>query len=458
MDETSKKRYGRLMLLMPPGSAKSTYASVVFPSYYLGEEGRRRLILTSYGADLARKMGRRTRSIIRQARYKRIFDATLSDESSAAEQFLLTNGSEYMASGLLGGITGNRADGAIVDDPVSGREDAESETMRQKTWDAYHDDLLYRLVPGGWLVLIMTRWNADDIAGRILPEEWNGESGEFDCRDGRRWRVLSLQAKCETTTDPLNRKLGEYLWPQWFDREYWIEAERNPRTWNSLFQQRPRPTEGAYFTTDMFLVDGQPIESPANGGTWRRFDVVFAVIDSALKDNTEHDGVAVTYFAFSRHKQTPKPLLILDWEIHHIKAADLEEWLPNVYARLEQLAEEWQILFRSLGAFIEDKVSGTMLLQQASRRGLRAHPIDSKLTALGKKVRAVNISGYIQGGQVKISRAAYEKRMPFKNATRNHLLSQALAFEPSSKDQGQDDLLDTLSYGCALSLGNAKGF
>jgi predicted phage terminase large subunit-like protein len=247
LEEVANTRHGRMMVFMPPGSAKSTYASVVFPSRYLGAQPNRKVILASYGDDLARKMGRRTRSIIRQRRFKGIFDCELTADSQAAQEFSLTNGSEYMACGILSGITGNRAHGIIIDDPIKGREQADSETIRQKTWDAYEDDLKTRLIPGGWIVIIQTRWHEDDLSGRILPDSWNGESGKILCRDGNEWEVICLQAECEVDDDPLGRKRGEYLWPQWFDEKHWDQFKSNVRTWSSLYQQRPAPPEGALF-------------------------------------------------------------------------------------------------------------------------------------------------------------------------------------------------------------------
>ena len=244
LDEVSKTRHGRLMVFMPPGSAKSTYASVVFPSRYLGEQGGRKVILASYGDDLARKMGRRTRSIVKQPRYAGIYKAGLASDSQAANEFALTNGSEYMACGILGGVTGHRANGIIIDDPIKGREQANSETVRQKTFDAYEDDLKTRLIPGGWIVIIQTRWHQDDLSGRILPENWNGESGKILCRDGNEWDVICLQAKCEVDNDPLGRARGEYLWPEWFDQKHWAQFEQNVRTWAALYQQRPVPLDG----------------------------------------------------------------------------------------------------------------------------------------------------------------------------------------------------------------------
>lgn len=262
LDEVSSTPHGRMMVFMPPGSAKSTYASIVFPSRYLGQKPGRKVILASYGDDLARKMGRRARSIIRQARYRGIFDASLTTDSQAAQEFALTNGSEYMACGILGGVTGNRAHGIIIDDPIKGREQANSETIRSKTFDAYEDDLKTRLIPGGWIVLIQTRWHEDDLAGRILPEGWDGQSGKIMCRDGNEWEVVCLQARCEVDNDPLGRARGDYLWPEWFDRKHWAQFEQNVRTWAALYQQRPVPLDGDLFKPDQIkVIDALPAEN-----------------------------------------------------------------------------------------------------------------------------------------------------------------------------------------------------
>jgi phage terminase large subunit-like protein len=238
---------GRAMILMPPGSAKSTYCSVVLPTFLMGRRKDCRIILASYGTDLARKHGRRARAIVRSATYQAIFNTTPSREASAADGWALSNGSEYMATGINSGVTGNRANGLIIDDPVKGREDADSELIRRKTREAYEDDLKTRLLPGGWIILIQTRWHEDDLAGSILPERWAGESGSLLCRDGKVWDVVCLPAKCDRADDPLGRSIGEFLWPEWFDRAHWEEFERNPRTWSALYQQKPAPDTGIFF-------------------------------------------------------------------------------------------------------------------------------------------------------------------------------------------------------------------
>lgn len=244
------KRHGRLMIFMPPGSAKSTYGSVVVPSYAMGVKEGYRVIAVSYGSDLARKMGRKTRSVVKQAKFRALFGTELSPDASAADEWNLSNGSEYMSGGILSGITGNRANLVVVDDPIKGRLEAESAVTRRRTIEAFDDDVKTRLLPGGSIIVIQTRWHEEDLAGSILPADYAGESGMIMCRDGQEWEVVCLPAKAERNDDPLGRIQGEYLWPEWFDEKHWSQFERMPRTWASLYQQRPAPEEGDLFKAE----------------------------------------------------------------------------------------------------------------------------------------------------------------------------------------------------------------
>lgn len=237
---------------MPPGSAKSTYSSVVFPAHFLGRYKKSSVMVASYGSELPRKFGRRARSIVTQPVYQRIFDCTLSEDSAAMDEWALTNGSEWMARGILTGITGNRVDGVVWDDLIKGREQADSEVVRKKTWDAYMEDLMTRKKPRAWEVGVTTRWHEDDPSGRILPENYDGESGLVKCRDGNEWYVLCLPAECDRKDDPLGREIGEILWPEWFTKEHFATFKLNPRTWSALFQQKPAPDTGDFFQADWF--------------------------------------------------------------------------------------------------------------------------------------------------------------------------------------------------------------
>ena len=155
----------------------------------------------------------------------------------------------------------------------------------------------------------------------------------------------------------------------------------------------------------------------------------------------------------------PFPLVILDWDITQIEGATLEIWLPTVFTRLEELSRQCRARFGSVGAFIEDKNSGTILLQQARRRGMRAQAINSKLTAMGKDERAINVSGYVHRGNVKYSDYAFNKVSIYKQKSRNHLVEQVESFRIGDKQSDrEDDALDTFCYGIAIALGNSEGF
>lgn len=283
----------RLMGLLPPGSGKSIYTSVVFPTHVMGRYPRHNIIVASYGSELPRKFGRRARSMTQQAMYKRIFDHTLSEESKAADEWALTNGSEWMAAGILTGITGNRADGVIWDDLIKGREQADSPIVRQKTWEAYVDDLLTRKKPKAWEIGITTRWHEDDVAGRILPENYNGESGFIQCRDGNEWFVVCLPAECERDDDILGRQKGDILWPEWFTKEMFAPFKRNPRTWSSLYQQRPAPDSGTLFKSEWLKTYEQDARTGMPQGMKEGDLNIYGASDYAVTDNRENYTVHI---------------------------------------------------------------------------------------------------------------------------------------------------------------------
>src|SRR5271156_2397319 len=209
----------------------------------------------------------------------------------------------------------------------------------------------------------------------------------------------------------------------------------------------------AFFTRDTLLVDGKPAEMPV------LFDAVFATIDSAMKEGKPHDGTGCVYWGLVKYGGRPR-LYILDWELIQVDGAVLESWLPSVLARLDQFCRENKVNAGSLGAWIEDAQSGTILLQQARKHGWKAYPIDSKLTSMGKDGRAFAVSPYAYQGRTKITAYAYEKVSDFKGDRRNHFLSQVTGFRIGVPDavKRADDLADCFFYGPMIALGNYEGF
>ena len=236
-----------------------------------------------------------------------------------------------------------------------------------------------------------------------------------------------------------------------------IEFERknnDPRVFNQEFLAQYVDWSGAaFFSADSLLFNGQPVDYPAH------CDMVFAAMDTAVKEGKEHDGTAVVYGAVTRHGYAWQ-LVILDWDIFQIEGAMLETKMPEIFKRLEEFAKTCRARQGSVGVFIEDAQSGSILLQQGRRHNWPVHAIESKLTSAGKDGRAISISGYVYRGLVKFSRHAYEKTTHFKDSTRNHLWSQITSFRIGDKDAAKrsDDLLDCFLYSSAITLGNTDGY
>jgi predicted phage terminase large subunit-like protein len=335
MQRTMERPMGRAIITMPPGAAKSSYASVVSPSWALCKWPGYRIIIASYNTKIAAKQSRKARALCRSERHRSIWPTrpTLAGDQKAVDQWAITfederlPPSEFMAAGMLAGITGNRANGFLMDDPIKGREEADSATIRDKVYDEYLDSATTRLLPNGWIVLITTRWHEDDPAGRILPEKYAGESGRILCRDGQYWEVLNIPAKAEHADDPLGRQPGEYLWPEWFPREHWAQWELNPRaarTWSALFQQRPTAGEGLEFKREWFKWYDPDIEPGKPGGRPKDL-TIYGASDYATKEDkgdfTEHGiiGIAegerrnVATITLEDRAVKAAPLYVLDW-------------------------------------------------------------------------------------------------------------------------------------------------
>ena len=248
----------RIMIMLPPGSAKSTYASVVFPTWVMGLIPGIELILTGYGDVICKRHGKRARQIVDSDKFRSVFETGMDPTTRSADDWRTAKHSSYKAAGILSGITGFRCDGLIWDDLTKGRKEADSETIRNDTYNAYIDDARSRKKPEAWEVGIGTRWHEDEIMGRILPEGYSGESGFMKCRDGNIWYVICLPAECERDDDLLGRERGEYLWPEWFGEDYWLEKKVMPRSWASLYQQRPAPDQGLFFKRAGFVFEKVP--------------------------------------------------------------------------------------------------------------------------------------------------------------------------------------------------------
>ncbi len=232
LEAVERGEIDRLAIFMPPRHGKSELASRRFPAWYLGRNPNRQIIAASYNSDLASDFGREVRNIVASPEYAAVFDTRLREDSRAAERWNTEQGGAYVAAGVGTAVTGRGAHILLIDDPLKDREEADSEIRRQRVWEWYASTAYTRLMPGGAVILIQTRWHEDDLAGRLL-----------DNKSGDKWEVLDLPALNEA---------GEALWPEWYDAKslHRIRTAIGPREWSALYQQRPAPADGDYFKSD----------------------------------------------------------------------------------------------------------------------------------------------------------------------------------------------------------------
>jgi predicted phage terminase large subunit-like protein len=234
LEAVERGEIDRLMIFMPPRHGKSELASKRFPAWCLGRDPKRQIIAASYNSDLANDFGRNVRNLVAEPEFGQVFPSvSLATDSAAANRMNTNHGGAYVAAGVGTAVTGRGAHIALIDDPFKDREEADSERRRDTVWDWYRSTLYTRLMPGGAIVVICTRWHEDDLAGRLLEQE------------REQWDVLSLPAIDDA---------GEALWPEWYDVEALarIKATIGPREWSALYQQQPQPDEGTFFQRGWF--------------------------------------------------------------------------------------------------------------------------------------------------------------------------------------------------------------
>jgi predicted phage terminase large subunit-like protein len=243
---------GRLIITVPPRHGKTQLVSKRWPAFLFGRHADWRIALVSYAAELSQDSSRAVRALIRdEPRYHQLFpDVTLSEESQAVHRWALAGVSpdnpSLVATGVGGPLTGRGFQLIVIDDPIKGREEAESEAVREGLQEWYRGTLRTRLEPGGAIVIIQTRWHEDDLVGWLLSQKETGE--------GEEWTVVNLpalaerqDAKGKPVHDPLDRTDGAALWPERFDRVTLLALKRalGSYDWESQYQGHPKPPAGS---------------------------------------------------------------------------------------------------------------------------------------------------------------------------------------------------------------------
>lgn len=229
-----------LMVLMPPGSAKSTYTSICTPPWYLQRKPGCRILACSHAADLIESFSYQCRGAVEA--HSTILGYSLRDDKTAVKEWFISNGGSYRCGSVGTSISGRRADLGFIDDYIGKEKDATSEGILEDIYKWYRRDFEPRLKPEAVRIIVANRRNVADLVGRLLKEEPN------------RWVVIRLPMIAEEN-DFLGRKPGERLWPEYFTEEM-VEVAKAFSDWAGLYQQRPALEEGDYFKKDWLMEYG----------------------------------------------------------------------------------------------------------------------------------------------------------------------------------------------------------
>ena len=376
--DVAEKKSPRLMLFMPPRHGKSTLASVAFPAWHLGRHPQHEFISCSYSGSLAMGFSRKVRQLLREPTYKTAFKTRLDPDSQSAEAWLTTDGGGFVAAGVGGGITGKGAHILVIDDPVKNRDDAESQNARESTWDWYTSTAYTRLAPGGGVLVILTRWHDDDLAGRLLKAAAD---------NGEQWEVVNYPARAEV--DEQFRKAGEALHRERYDEEALARIEKavGPRDWSALYQQNPVADDGDYFTRDMIqYYDREEVDF-----SQMRF---YCAWDLAIGKKDRNDYTVGMVVGVDEYDQ----LFVVDVVRGRFDGFEIVERILDLY-------EEWRPSIIGIERGHIEMALGPFLEKRIRERGLyEAFIKDLKTGRRDKEARARAIQGRMQQGMVYLPR------------------------------------------------------
>ena len=357
----------RAIVEMPPRSSKSTHISRLFPSWWLGRRPHENVILSSYGQELATGHGRAVRDLLGHPQYP--FATKLRGDVKAAGRWQTEQGGGLIAAGVGTGLTGFGGNLVVLDDPIKDRQEAESEIVRNHTWDWYQDVLSTRVMREGAVVVLGTRWHEDDPIGRILASP-----GASD------WVRLRIPYYAEAD-DPLGRAEGVPL--EVFGNVPSVEkGEISAYGFSALYQQSPTPAGGGVFRREWMQRRYQTL--PTNDQRWR----VYSSVDLGGKQGVGHDPSAIAMWGTDGIS-----FYLLDYWSSQAEYADVKAKVVSTF---------WEHAPRLV--LVEDATWAQPLISDLRREtGVRMAPV----TPIGSKwVRADAVSPLFEAGRIVLPQSA----------------------------------------------------
>lgn len=409
----------RLMVFMPPRSGKSETISRKFPAWYLGKHPDNNVIMASYAFSLVRGFSKDVRDAIEERKYKTIFNICTADDARQIKDWdIAQHRGGLLAQGVGGAITGYGAHLFIIDDPFKDQKEADSELIRNNAWDWYKSVVLTRLEPNASIILVMTRWHQDDLAGRILKEE-----KEFGTHD---WKVINYPALA-TADDILGRKEGEALWPERYPRDVLLATKQKvgSRVWAALYQGNPQDPESQKFKREWFrMYDNLPADIAKRG----------AGADTATSLKSSNDNTSLVDVC----RGEDGFLYVDDCFCEKITVSGFAKHLVN-----QQKVNKYnkvKLEKNNAGEAFKQRID------EISREEGVAIPVECEQTSTDKMVRAMEFQPFVENGTLRFKRG---------NKKVAELIEHLINFDGKGGDI--DDDIDALGFAIKAALDSGDG-
>jgi len=359
----------RVIVNIAPRHGKSELISYLAPAWFLGKYPQKKVIMASHTADLAVNFGRRVRNLVGSEAYKDIFpQVELQADSKSASRWGTNFNGEYFAIGVGGALAGRGADLFIIDDPHSEQEAKQGRPdVFLPAWEWFQSGPIQRLMPGGAIIVVMTRWSKLDLTGQIINHMTQNE-------DADQWEVVEFPAILPS---------GTPLWPEFWSFEE-LESKRigmDPRYWQAQYMQDPTAEEGALIKREWWQIWEKENPPPC--------DFIIMSLDAAQEANTRADYNALTTWGvFFNEEVNNYNIILLNSIKKRMEFPDLKRMVFDEY-------REWEP-----DAFIvEKKSNGAALYQELRRMGV---PISEFTPGKGQdKISRVNaVSDLFSSGVV----------------------------------------------------------
>jgi predicted phage terminase large subunit-like protein len=367
-------RKKRVIINIAPRMGKSEFSSYLFPAYFLGKYPQKKIIMGTHTAGLSEDFGRRIRNLLDTEEYREIFPQTfVADDQKAAGKWSTGAGGQYYAAGVGGALAGRGADLFVIDDPHSEQDVKTNSRLAFDTaWSWFQTGPLQRLMPGGGIIVVMTRWSLLDLTGRLISYQAKNPEAEP-------WEIVELPAILHEDTE--NEKS---LWP-----EQWplaalksTKAALDPKYWNAQYMQQPTAENSAIVSRRMWRIwDGE--EPPRCDYVIQSWDTAFEV-----KNNSDYSA-CTTWGVFYNEEENDTPqVILLDAFKDRITFPDLKQTALKHW-------KEWEP-----DAFIvEKKAAGAPLIQELRNMGI---PVQEFSPSRGndKLVRLNAVADLFSSGKV----------------------------------------------------------